>query len=211
MWEIIRGLLLSKEVWNAIGYLIMGAIVGAVISVKYSLSAQRPKLVISGHSGGGNQGRQTWGINISNRPSFFGQRLDGESARDVHAHIRLKEKKSQAYFINWRENSARNVTIEPGKQQTLNLFHWQEGSEGYFIVDEKGEPVARFQGRELKFILTLRDRLERKTELRLTVEFDDTHLKDKPKLRIIGPITLHERIELAQGALRELMSAFRMK
>jgi len=209
MWDATKEILISKDVWSAIAYLVIGAIAGAIISVRYSLRAQRPKLIVSGGGGGGNQTKQTWNINIANRPSFFGQYLDGESARDVHAHIRLDEKKARSYLIHWGNEGDQRVTIEPGKQQSLKLFHWHEGSEGYCIVDNKDEPVARFQNREHKFVLTLRDRLERKTEFRFTVDFDDTHLKNKPSLRIMHPITLRNRIDSIKSGLQELKSAFR--
>lgn len=210
MWDTAKEVLLSKDLWSAIAYLVIGAIGGAIISVRYSLRAHRPKLIISGGGGGGNQHKQTWRINISNRPSFFGQNLDGESARDVHAHIRLEEKKSQSYFVYWGHERNYRVTIEPGQKQSLELFHWQEGSDGYCIVDDNDEPVARFQNRELKFILTLRDRLERKSEFHFTVEYDDTHLKNKPRLQIVHPITLRNRIEIIKDGLREILSAFRV-
>lgn len=209
MWETARELLLSKELWSAIAYMILGAIFGAIISVKYSLRAHKPKLIISGGGGGGNQQKQTWRISISNRPSFLGQNLDGESARDVHALIRLDEKKSQSYFIYWGHEHNHRVTLEPGQQQSLELFHWHEGSKGYFIVDNNDESVALFQSRELKFILTLRDRLERNYEFHFTVEYDDTHLKNKPRLQIVHPITLKDRIDRIKHGLRDIKSAFR--
>lgn len=209
MWDAIQTLLLSQELWSAIAYLIIGAIVGAIVSVRYSISARRPRLIIFGGGGGGNQQNHRWQISISNRPSFFGKALDGESARDVHAHIRLHAKRSQSYLVFWGHQAEHRATIEPGQQHSLDLFHWQRGTEGYFIADDGGEPVARFQDRELKFVLTLRDRLERKTQFRFLVEFDDTHLQHTPRLQIVHPITLGDRINRAKRGIRQFLSAFR--
>ncbi len=202
---------MSPDVWSAIIYLVVGAIVGAIISVRYSLSAQRPKLLVTGGGSGGNQQRHSWRISVSNRPTFFGQTLDGESARDVHAHIRLNEQRSQSYGVFWGNQREHRATIEPGEQQSLELFHWESGADGYFIVDGNGDPVARFQNRELEFVVTLRDRLERMTELRFTVEFDDTHLKNTPRLQIIHPTTIQTRLHRARRGVQQFLSAFRAR
>ena len=211
MLESIKEFFRATDILGATIYLVTGAFIGAIISVIYSLRAHRPKLIISGGGSGGNQHGQKWQISISNRPSFFGQNLDGESARDVHAHIRLEQKRSQTYAVYWGNQGDQRVTIEPGQRQSLELFAWQEDSEGYCIVDSNGDPVARFHDRELKFTITLRDRLERKTEFRLTVDFDDSHLKNKPSLRIIHPITLRDRLHRAKSGLQEFISAFRAR
>lgn len=212
MWETIQQILLSQHKWSAIFYLIAGAIAGAFISIRYSFIAQRPKLIASGGSSGGNQHQYSWSVTISNRPSFFGQNLDGESARDVHAHLQLKERTSQSYMVVWDgQPPEQRATIEPGQKRSLELFHWKEGAEGYFVVDFSGEPVARFQSRELSFLLRLVDRLERVTELHFTVEFDDTHLKNTPRLQIIHPLTLASRLSRAKSGIQRFISAFRAR
>jgi hypothetical protein len=211
MWEAIRELLQSQELWSIVINLLIGAIIGAFLGVRYSLSANRPKLIIFGGGAGGNQTSQSWQITMLNRPSFFGQVVDGETARDVIAFIRLDDPKSEGYMVFWGHERRERTTIEPGQRQLLEVFHWQSGTEGYFIVDRNGEPVAKFHSRELKFVLTLRDLLERKTEFRFIVEFDDTHLTKPPRLRIIPPITIRERIDTAKGGIRDFLSAFRAR
>ena len=208
MWETTKELLQSLDFWSAVFYLIVGAVVGAVISVWYSLKAQRPRLIVSGSGAGGNKDRYAWRINISNRPSFLGQPIDGEAARDVHAHIRLKDPKSQSHMVFWGHEYESRATIEPGQKRSLVLFGWEANNKGYFVVDGKGEPVARFQDHELQFVLTLRDRLERPTEFRFTVEFDDTHLKRTPTLQLVHPVTLRARLERAREGIRMFVAAF---
>ena len=211
MWESIKTLFFSQDIWSAFVYLLLGAIVGAIVSVVYSIRARRPRLLVSGGGGGGSQERYSWRISITNRPAFFGKALDGESARDVHAHIRLDEKRSQSYFLPWGHEAEHRATIDPGQQRSLELFHWQRGTEGYCIVNNNGEAVARFQERELRFVVILRDILERATEFRFTVEFDDTHLKNTPRLQIIHPVTIKDRLSRARGGFGQLVSAFRSR
>jgi hypothetical protein len=145
-----------------------------------------------------------------NRPSFFGQNLDGEPAKELHAWIRLNEPSSQSHMVYW-EGASRtpNVTIEAGQQKQLNLFHWNDGASGYYIVDAAGEPVARFQGRRLRFLLWTNDRLGRMTEFPFIVQFDDSHLKQAPRLTILHPIGLTERFRRLRRGLQQIRSAFR--
>lgn len=210
MWETAKQIVQAQHQWSAVFYLVVGALAGAFISIRYSFKAQRPRLIVSGAGSGGNQHQHSWSIAISNRPSFFGQYLDGESARDIHAHLRLKGRSAQSYMVFWDgQPHEHRATIEPGQQRSLRLFHWNDGGGGYFIVDAGGEPVARFQSRELAFELRLVDRLERVTEFRFTVEFDDTHLKNTPRLQIVHPLTLATRLSRAKSGVQRFMSAFR--
>jgi len=87
----------------------------------------------------------------------------------------------------WGTSREHHKTIEPGQNASLTLFMWKKGTPGYYIVDAGGEAIARFQDRERKFVLTLRDRLGRMTTFRFRVEFDDTHLKNTPQLEIVQP------------------------
>jgi hypothetical protein len=212
MWETAKQILLSQHQWSAIFYLVAGAVAGSFISIRYSFKAQRPRLIVSGGGAGGSQNQHSWSITISNRPSFFGQNVDGAPARDVHAHLQPKERSSQSYMVFWdgQPNEPR-ANIEPGQQRSLRLFHWREGAGGYYIVDSTGEPVARFQSRELRFVLRLIDRLDRVTEFPLIVEFDDTHLKNTPRLQILPPLSLANRLNRAKGGIQRFLSAFRSR
>jgi hypothetical protein len=209
MRETLITFLNSQGTWNATIFLVLGAIVGAIISVRYSINANRPKLIITGQGSSGTQASQSWNITITNRPSFFGKSLDGETAREVNALIRLNDRKSTYYTLFWGIQKDYRITIEPGSQQTLELFHWNSGTTGYFVGDNKGEPVAKFQSRELRFILTLRDILDRKTEIKFVADFDDTNLKFHPNLQIILPVTFGIRIDRIKNGIREIISAFR--
>ena len=215
MWDTIAEWLRSPEAWNTIITLIVGAVIGGIIGVRYSLSASRPKLMITGGGGGGDADRSAKYITISNTPSFLGQVLDGETARDVRAYIRLKQPRAQHYMVFWwgpaQGQREPQTTIEPGQRQQLQVFHWQRGTDGYLIVDHNGEPVAKFQGRELRFVLLLLDRLQRRTEIEFIVDFDDTHLKNSPKINIITPPTMRDRLERMRDGIREFLTAFRSR
>jgi len=200
--------LISDEFLKALGYLVIGAIIGSIISVWLSFRAQRQRLIVIGGGSSCNQKTASWSITLSNKPSFLGQALDGESAREVHGHIRLDEKKSQNYPIYWGDEGNNRGTVAPGSHQPIILFHWQEGTEGYSIVNGKSEPIARFQSRELKFILVLIDSLERKSEIPLIVEFDDTHLKNTPRLNIVPPKLFEFRMHQAKEGFRDVFNAF---
>lgn len=203
--ETIKAYLTSQEFFLNIIFLILGGIVG----VQYSLRANKPKLIISGGGGGGNPDLYTWRINIVNRPSFFGQVLDGEDARDLRAHIRADKSNSRSYSIFWGYEKNYQTTIKPGQQQSLELFHWKEGVDGYLIVDNKGEYLAKFTNSEQKFILTIVDTLERRTDFRLLVEFDNTLLNKTPSMQIIEPVTIYARLARAKEGIKIFLSAFR--
>jgi hypothetical protein len=151
----------------------------------------------------------SWSLSIRNRPSFFGQRLNGESANDVHAHVRLKSNRDQSYPVYW-DNQRREVrkTPEPGKTGSLRVFEWEKGGEGFYIADNTGDAVARFKGRHLHFVLVLWDRLERRTEISFSVEFDDTHLKNPPHFQFIYPVTLGQRVDRIRVLGRAFISVF---
>jgi hypothetical protein len=200
---------LPQVQWSQIVYLIIGIVFGALISVTYNIRAQSPRLNITGGGSGGNATKQSWRITISNRPSFFGKRIDGKPARDLHAHLGVVDEKSQRYGVSWGNENNPRVTIDPGKEQFIELFHWQEDLEGYYVFDSGGDPIARFKEREQKFVLTIRDRFEQKTDFRFTVHFNDTHLKNKPSLHISHPISMALRFHIALSGLRKFVAAFR--
>lgn len=150
--------------WYDLVTLVIGALLGAIISVAYSIRSNRPKLLITGGGSGSDQTSAHWNIGITNQPSFFGQRLDGEAAYDVHPWLREDQPKSQFYPVRWVGESGHLTTIEPGLRKNIELFHWDKGGSSYYIKDQAGEPVARFSDRELGFVLRLNDRLGRKTE-----------------------------------------------
>lgn len=207
---------LSSLSLKEITYFVIGAVFGAILSALYSLSAHRPKLSINGGGGGGGSNKgQNWYITIFNRPSFFGYKVDGDSARDVHALIKQNAKKGSNYPLFWNQQLGKQgeqtISIEPGKGANLCLFQLQNDVKGYSIVDVSGEPIVKFQERELKFILTLYDSLNRKYKFKLVVEFDDTHLKQDPRLNIITPMTFSNRLDRIRAGLHILSQAFRIK
>lgn len=179
--------------WFDIFTLIIGALFGAIISVIYSIRSNRPRLLITGSGSGSSQTSANWRIGIANHPSFFGQRLDGETAYDVHPWLREDQPRSQFHPVCWVGESDHRTTIEPGLRKDIELFHWNKGDSSYHIKDQTGEPVARFSDRELRFVLRLNDRLGRQTEFRFKVNFDATHLKQNPRLSIIYPKSLRQR------------------
>lgn len=212
MWESIQAVFASKHPWSAFFYLIVGAIIGAVLSIYLTFLAQRPRLIISGGGGGGNHQGQRWTLTILNRPSFFGLPFAGEAARDVRAWLKLREKDSTFYPIFWSgEPRESKANFEAGQSNSIELFSWIPGTRGYFVLDQANEPVARFEARELKFILRLNDRLGRMSELTFTAKFDDSHLKNTPQLQIIHPLTLETRRRMVMNAVQLFRQAFRSR
>jgi hypothetical protein len=195
--------------WFDLVTLVIGGVFGAIISVAYSIRSNRPKLLIAGGGSGSNQTSANWRIAIANQPSFFGQRLDGETAYDVHPWLREDQPKSQFYPVRWVGQSDNRIIIEPGLGKDIELFHWDKGDSSYYIKDQAGEPVARFSDRELGFVLRLNDRLGRQTEFRFKVSFDATHLKQNPRLSIVHPKTFGQRWDAIRGGAREVFSAFK--
>lgn len=209
MWDSFLSAVRSSEFWGALGYLVIGTIVGAVVSVRYSLRANRPKLIVGGGGGGGSAHQRSCNITIANRPSFLGQPLDGEAARDVRGWIRVRNARQQTYPVVWGPEREYRVTIEAGQSNPLVLFHWKSGRSGFFVVDGNGEPVAAFQSGEHEFVVTLRDRLGRDTEFPFTVDYDDTNLKNPPRLRIRHPIQIRHRLDSMRAGIRKFLYAFR--
>ncbi len=208
MWEALRPILVSQSPWSSFFYLVLGAALGAVLSIYLTFKAQRPRLIIAGGGSGGNQQGQRWSLSVLNRPTFFGLPLAGETARDVHPWLRLRERDSRFYPLQWSAPAKeRLVSLEPGQTASIELFSWTAGTKGYCVLDQAGEPVARFDARELKFVLRLNDRLGRMTDIPFTVKFDDSHLKNAPHLQIVHPLSFEERRHMAMSAFRQFMRA----
>ena len=210
MWEQIQNLLSSKSSWSAVFYLIVGAILGALVSIYFTVRTQKPRLIIGGGGSGSNQQGQRWTISITNRPTFLGVPFAGETARDLHAWLRLKQRESSNYPLFWTTpRQPLLVTIEPGQSQSLDLFSWTSDRRGsYCVLDQSGEPVAKFDTPKLDFVLLLNDRLGRMTEFAFAVKFDDSHLKNLPQLQIVYPLSLEMRTRMVKDALRQVLRAF---
>lgn len=197
--------------WD-LAILVVGAILGAAISTRYSMRANRPRLVVNGCGSASSQDKCSWSLTITNRPEFLGQALDGETARSVAGHLKLNRKSAKSYLVYWRGSTLQTrVDIAPGESLSLQLFHWNSGSAGYFVADANGDPVARFDERETQFTLTLRDRLERATKVRLTVEFDNSHLQHSPELRIRTPLSMATRRSSIREGFQSIAAAFRLR
>lgn len=210
MWESLQDLLTSKNPWSGVVFLVIGAILGAVISAYFSVLAQRPRLIISGGGGGGNQQSQRWSISIMNRPAFFGVRFAGETARDLQPWIRLKDRSQSHYPLAWSgQQHGYHAAIEAGQSQSLELFSWFSDKRGsYFVLDQSGEPAAKFDAPELEFVLRVNDRLGRMTEFNFKVKFDDSHLNNPPQLQVLHPISLENRVCMFKGGLQQALRAF---
>lgn len=120
-----RELILSSGFWHDSILLVLGAAGGAMLSTWYAIKAQKPKLIISGSGSGGNQQTHCWNITISNLPSFLGNYLYGELALEIRGSLHLKDSKSH-YPVYWDPEHVQNITIEPGQQHSLVLFHWTQ-------------------------------------------------------------------------------------
>jgi hypothetical protein len=209
MWEPLQQLILSKSPWSGLFFLIVGACLGALMSIYFTFRSQRPRLIISGGGGGGNGHRQRWNVSIANRPSFLGVRFAGETARDLHAWIRLKKREKSHYPLAWSgQQHGQGISIEAGQSQHVELFSWFADKRGsYFVVDQADEPAAKFDGPEQEFVLRINDRLGRSTEFKFRVRFDDSHLKQPPQLQIIHPLSLEVRMRMLKSGFRQLMRA----
>lgn len=214
MLQSAADLLSSHSPWSSFFYLVVGVLLGAIASTVYALRAQSPKLIIVGGGSGGNQDGQQWSIAVSNRPSFFGRYVDGDPARELYAWLRLAEPSSQQFhqvFWEGQQPSNHPATIEAGQQKSICLFHWRRSEAGFTIVDQVGDPVARFSGGSgtQAFILRLNDRLGRSTEFPLTVRYDDSHLKNTPTLSIVHPLRFKDRMQRVAMGLRQIRMAFK--
>jgi hypothetical protein len=213
MWETIQRLMVSQHPWSSFFYLVVGALLGAFVSILLTVKAQRPRLIICGAGSGSSSQGQRWSLSILNRPAFIGVPFAGETARDVHAWLTLRERDSSSYMLYWNNGQQKDsaATIEPGQPQTVEVFSSFPGTRGYCVLDQAGEAVARFDARELRFVLRLNDRLGRMTELPLTVKFDESHLKNQPQLQIFPPLYLETRLQMVKSGLRQLLTAVRIR
>jgi hypothetical protein len=185
--NVVKQILFAQHRLSAFFYFVAGAIAGALVSTQVTISMQSPKLVHVASGGGGPPESETWRITISNQPAFLGRRHEGETAHKVRAFLHLKNRRSQGYAVYWENQPPIDqIDIEPGENKSLLLFRWDRERKGFSIIDHTGEAVANFERGRTEFVLTLSDRIGRKTELPLTVEFDDSHLKNKPTLRFIA-------------------------
>lgn len=197
--------------WSALITFIIGIVLGAVVSVMYSIRSQRPKLLIVTGSSGSYGTSAYWRVGIRNQPSFLGCRLNGEAANDVHALIREDKPNSQFYPLRWVDEKHYQTTIEPGIVKYLELFHWEKGDLAYYAKDQNGEPIAKYLSPEHRFLLRLNDRLGRQTERRFKVDFDATLLRPNPKLSIVYPKTVEQRWGAIRSGFSEIISAFKSR
>lgn len=151
-------------------------------------------------------------MNISNRPTFLGLPFRGETAEELRASLQLRGRGDNHYGLFWGPEHRETVlTIEPGKTHHLRLFGWKNGTRGYCVFDQTGDPIVRFDDRELKMEIRLADRLGRSTILPIKVVFDDSHLKAPPQLLIVTPIDIRTRLAMLKSGLQQIRRAFQFR
>ena len=212
MFESVWQFMTSQSLWSGLFLLVIGALLGAVASSYVAVRAQRPRLIISGNGSGGDQNRHRWTITLMNRPAFFGIPFAGESARGIHAWLRLKERPSSIYPLFWSNHQEHQITIEPGHTESLEVFSWFPGDRGsYWVLNASQERVARFDSPKLRFVLRINDQLDRMTEIPFEARFDDSHLQSNPQLSIIPPLSFEMRRHMVRNAFRQLFAALRIR
>jgi hypothetical protein len=210
MWGSIGEIVLNRHQLSAPFYFLAGIIIGGIVSTMYAIKAQSPRLIIVGTGAGGRRDERHWTVSISNRPSFFGYKLQGEDAHDVHAHIKPRSRRPHSYLAYWQgPTREQRATIEPGNQRSLDLFCWKRGQIGYVVVDHADVPIVRFESQQEAFDLELVDRLGRRTRFPFIVYFDDSHLTNVPELRIIRSFSLRKRFERIRRGFSQMLTAFR--
>ena len=210
MWNTAIQIVANTHPVSAIVYLFVGVVAGGITGTLYAIRAHRPQMQISGSSSGGGTDSAQWNISLVNRPSFAGRPVRGEAADDLRAQLRTQGTTVQTYPLYWNVPSYPfTTTLEPGQQQYLRVFTWRAGDLGYAVVDQKGEPIARFRGSRNHFVLQLYDRLNRLTEIKLLVCFDDSNLQRAPELKILPRRTLATRLRYILLGFQRMSPAFR--
>jgi hypothetical protein len=206
MGEVVVRLLYSQHPWSSIFYLVVGVVLGAVVSIYLTFRAQRPNLQVVGTGGGGGeQDGCHWSVTIMNRPSFFGTPLQGETAKEIVPWLQPKQRKSTSYPLYWYASPPSNrIDVEPGQQFSLPLFFWTKALSGYCVCDSNRVPIAKFTDRNRKFTLAFNDRLGRTSKTTLIVNFDDSNLQTPPQLQIIYPLTFEARGIYIRSGLRRI-------
>jgi len=208
MLHALQNVLTSNSPWSALFYMLVGVILGAVISIFIFIKAKKPRLLIFGSGGSGNQTHQAWNLSVTNRPTFFCMPFIGETAHDVNAIIKQKDRDALAYPLFWDgQTRLQQVSIESGQSKYIAVFAWSAGTQGYLILDQAGNPVAKFHDRELEFIIQFNDRMGSITKIPMKVKFDDSHLQNVPLLQIILGITMETRLNHMHMASRQFLLA----
>ena len=122
--------------WVGVGYFAAGVVLGATLSVVYSIKAKRPRIVINGGGSGGNQSSYSWNIGLSNLPRFLGHPLEGETAREVRAFIRLDEPKAIVMRCRFRGG---RVVGSKSNQESARTSKYSIGKEAMIL------PYSRFE------------------------------------------------------------------
>jgi len=176
-------------------FLLLGTVLGTVISNL----ARRPRLIpVWGNGGSTSNGDGRvfyWGLAVTNRPTFLGIHQDGDPARALRAQVRLKARGAVFHPVPWNNQpDGGPVTIEPWLAEPITLFYWYEGKKGFHIL-ERGNPVESFEGKELKFVLRLQDRLERTMDFPMKVYFDDSDTRGGPRflIKVAKPFVIRKR------------------
>jgi hypothetical protein len=72
MFDFVRRVLASQSSWSGAFYLVVGVVLGALVSIYLTVKAYRPRLIISGEGSGGSQEMHRWSVTVTNRPTYFG-------------------------------------------------------------------------------------------------------------------------------------------
>lgn len=191
----------------------MGAVLGAVLGIYFTISAHKPQLTIStGGSGTRPNKDKRWQLRISNSTSFLWWHLEGETARDLVVRVSPKDGVSSSYTLHTIDETGLAHTtfdLEPGMSRTLEAFKWNFGDEGYCLCDSTGKPLARFNAPTTEFKAWTIDRLQRKTEWHFTVIYDSRNLEEAASLRIKFPVSFATRRAYIRKGLTTMLEAFR--
>jgi hypothetical protein len=182
-------------------------VLGVLVSLTLASRAKQTKISIFGYTGGGT----SLGLCFKNEPSFCGFKFDRGSCTITSA-ILTDTKTNDIHVIRecWTDQSGLvsnvdSITIKAGETAYLEIFQVNQDYESFSVRDDQAKIRKKYNLRETKFKLELKDSIGRKHKYHFLISF---------KFGSIQPIfefSFQQRLALAKDGLGKIIEALTLK
>ncbi len=201
--------------------IIIASLITLAVSIFFfqlGLSIRKPKLKITGMSGGGSpQQKYTYhSVRVRNVPSFFWTKVVRDTPKSMHAHIFESKTKRVLGILHWENTKNRNIleqraSIPVGEFQSLSVFIRDVEGACFYIaaVKSEGKGLQKVPGTKSyssereEFYIECRDRIERKFRIDLIVTQFNNQFKVEPKR------TISDKMSELVDLLRDMKGIFK--
>ncbi|MCR9260789.1 MAG: hypothetical protein NXH95_13765 [Pseudomonadaceae bacterium] len=190
------------EIIAAVG----GVFVGGALTLWWGWWMNRPKLIVTRGGIKRHGDVHSCNVNVRNEQSFFGMRIEGDTAKQLGAKLIIGKQKYDLYWVYHQTNP----DLATGDREVLAVFYIKEASHSFHVRRHDGKILKEFEN-SLKCKLKFRDSFNRKTTVKLRITFEVRGPGDYPSLIIDPPIELAVRVGWLKAGLMNILSAFRLR